>query len=279
MLRYYSRNWVPTTTPAAGPGRRGNALLALLVTAAVLGALGGLSALTLGTVNGVKDGVVFIELDVNGDGRPDGSGSGAIINPKGYVLTNLHVARPQGRKPRKITVWLWSGTSRHESFEAVEEATDPDVNALNENTPDSIIHDWAVLKIINASKPLPWLRLGDSHTLQELTTVVSYGFPLGRQVAASSDDGPPISVKEGKISALTRMKDEVVSLTHSCELEKGNSGGPLCTERGEIVGLNTRIGMTVDVTPKGAQIRPAKGQNLALPIHKLDRVQREYAQK
>ena len=136
-------------------------------------------------------------------------GSGFIIDPAGYIVTNRHVIA----QAYKVTVTFSDGT-----------AYPAKVLATNE-TPD-----LALLKIDTPGK-LPTVRFGDSDAVKVGETVVAIGNPLG---LASS-------VTVGIVSALNRdvgesMFDDFIQT--DAAINHGNSGGPLFNLRGEVIGVN-----------------------------------------
>ena len=136
-------------------------------------------------------------------------GSGFIIDPAGYIVTNRHVIADA----YNITVTLQGGFTY-----------DAQVVSTNEKP------DLALLKI-DAGHPLPTLRFGESDDLEVGDTVIAIGNPLG---LASS-------VSTGVVSALNRNVD-VTSFDNYIQtdaaINHGNSGGPLFNAEGEVVGVN-----------------------------------------
>jgi serine protease Do len=140
-----------------------------------------------------------------------GTGSGVIISPDGYILTNNHVAGDAD----EIKVKLGDGRE----FKATRVGTDSET-------------DLAVIKI-NASG-LPFAKLGNSDAAQQGEWVVALGSPFGLQQTMTA----------GIISAVGRNLgrgsfDNYIQTDAS--INPGNSGGPLVNMNGEIIGINTLI--------------------------------------
>jgi len=144
-----------------------------------------------------------------------GIGSGFIISPDGYILTNAHVIN----NASKITVKL---TDRREF--------DGKVIGMDERT------DVAVIKI-NTKGDLPVVRLGDSNKLRPGQWVLAIGSPFGFEN----------SVTAGVVSALARGNvgeagnSYVPFIQTDVAVNPGNSGGPLFNLNGEVVGINSQI--------------------------------------
>jgi serine protease Do len=156
------------------------------------------------------------------DGAPRtqlGSGSGFIISPDGYVLTNNHVVENATR----VTVTL---TDKRE-FDAKVVGRDP-------NT------DVAVIKI--DARNLPTVRLGDSDALEVGDWVLALGYPmqLGETVTAGI-----VSAKGKNIGILRSNEEAQAPLEHFIQtdaaINPGNSGGPLIDLNGRVVGINAAI--------------------------------------
>jgi len=161
-------------------------------------------------VDMVAPAVVKIESGESG-------GSGVLFTPDGFLLTNAHVV--DGRKALKALL--------------------PDGRSLRG---DVIGHDTdsdlAVVRVTDQSGvPLPWARIGDSRAVRVGQIAVALGNPYGFSH----------SVTAGVVSALGRslrgrsgrLMDDIIQTDAS--LNPGNSGGPLVTTRGEVIGINTAM--------------------------------------
>jgi serine protease Do len=139
-----------------------------------------------------------------------GIGSGFIVSPDGYVLTNAHVVNDAS----EVTVKL---TDRRE-FTAKVVGVDKR-------------SDVALIKI--AATGLPTVRFGDSSHLKPGQWVVAIGSPFGFEN----------SVTAGVVSATARPLDEnyVPFIQTDAAVNPGNSGGPLFNVNGEVIGINSQI--------------------------------------
>lgn len=163
-------------------------------------------------VETVSPGVLSINPP-RGENR-GGSGSGFLITPDGFALTNSHVAG--GRKRLTAT------TSDGDRIDAELVGDDPAT-------------DLALLRL--QSRDLPVTTLGDSEGLRVGQLVIAMGSPLGFQSTVStgivSALGRAMRGQEG------RLIENIVQ--HTAPLNPGNSGGPLVDSRGHVVGINTAV--------------------------------------
>jgi len=191
-------------------------------------------------VESQRDAVVNIhgqKLVSSGDGeggelrRVNGMGTGVVLDPRGYIVTNYHVV--EGVK--RIEVTLASGRTVAASLISHDPRT-----------------DLAVVKL-DVGQPLPVARIGTSSDLMIGETVLALGNAYGYEH----------TVTRGIISALhrnvevsrTQRYDDLIQTDAS--INPGNSGGPLLNIDGEVIGINVAV-------RAGAQ-----GIGFAIPIDKV----------
>ncbi len=175
-----------------------------------------------------------------------GTGSGFVISPYGYVLTNDHVVSGgevvigSGSKKGKLTLKVSKIEVCFPSEASVARGASSQCSEASVYTSDPAL-DLAVLFISAAN--LPYLALGDSDAVTAGQPVDALGYPFGRQLelgqaTTAPDLVPEMSTTPGTISAL-RAGDagERRFLQISSNVNPGNSGGPLVDREGFAVGV------------------------------------------
>ncbi len=182
--------------------------------------------------------------------RVQGLGSGFLISPDGYIITNDHVAG----NATEITVTLTNGS--HHQAKIV--GTDP-------------ISDICLIKIEGSN--FPYIDLGNSDDIIIGEWVIALGNPFG---LFDLNDKPTVTV--GVVSALGMNLEPIDDryylnmIQTDAAINGGNSGGPLVNSIGEVIGMNTLI-----FTAGGA--RGNIGLGFAIPINKVRKIVTELKEK
>ena len=163
------------------------------------------------------------------------SGSGVIVDPKGYILTNNHVIE----NAQDITVRLSDGRKLAGKLVGRDPKT-----------------DLAVLKV-DAPAPLPAAELGDSDRLRVGQWAIAIGNPFGLDR----------TVTVGIVSATARNRVGVATYENfiqtDASINPGNSGGPLLNLDGKVIGINTAI------------VAAGQGIGFSIPINQAKEVMRQ----
>jgi len=159
-------------------------------------------------------------------GRLRSIGSGVIVDPEGYILTNAHVIKG-AQRVQVLLPSLSAGASP--TFSALTSQGRPMEASIVGLSRDI---DLALLKI--EAQGLPALPMGKYSSLRQGQMVLAFGSPGGLQN----------SVTMGVVSAVARQPDPdnpMVYIQTDAPINPGNSGGPLVNVDGEVVGINTFI--------------------------------------
>lgn len=194
------------------------------------------------TLQYLKEATAFVEVKF---GKLEGSGSGFLIHRRGevgYFVTNHHVVRPprlhflveldydldtvtqeENEQEREIKVVLDSGTGKEQTLDAevVAEVADDDL---------------AILRVRSEKLPEP-IRFGKQRRLRETTPLIVLGFPFGERLSFSGRN-PAITVTQAAVSAIRRdQHDRLARIQIDGDVNPGNSGGPVVTRDGTLVGV------------------------------------------
>src|SRR5271165_5437453 len=163
----------------------------------------------------------------------EGAGSGFVIDPRGYILTNCHVVAGA----QSIEVILGDKSRSTAKFVGADQR-----------------NDVALIKIDPKGKQLTSLTLGDSSALQVVQKVLAIGDPFGFQSTLTT--GVVSALGRTVQTSQTTFIDEAIQT--DAAINRGNSGGPLINTHGEVIGINSAI-----YTPSGT----TAGIGFAIPIN------------
>lgn len=166
-------------------------------------------------------------------------GSGVVVDPDGYILTNEHVVRDA----EKIYVTMSDGTQAQASVAG-----------------SSFSYDLALIKI--QAKNLPYAPLGDSDKLETGEWVIAIGSPFGYLLndTQSTVTVGVVSATHRDVKSSSENQPLFMNMIQTdAAINPGNSGGPLASSDGEVIGVNTFIFST----GQGSNV----GMGFAIPIN------------
>jgi putative serine protease PepD len=190
-----------------------------------------------------------VQLDVSGtDGA--GTGSGFVISPDGYIVTNNHVAGPAGMDG-SINVTFADGKTA--------------TGKLVGTSPD---YDLAVVKVDRTG--LQSLPMGVSRDLKVGQSVIAIGSPLGLQGTVTTGI---VSALDRPVTAGEAQGDTsfINAIQTDAAINPGNSGGPLINASGEAIGVNSAIASMGSSAGQAGSI----GLGFAIPIDTVKRISNE----
>jgi serine protease Do len=154
------------------------------------------------------------------------SGSGVIVDPDGYIVTNAHVIERATRIEVELALAATGSAAGTSVLRRRGRVVGAQIVAIDHET------DVAVIKI--EAKALPVLAFGDSEALRPGQIVLAFGSPLGLES----------SVTLGVVSAVARQltpEDPMIYIQTDAPINPGNSGGALVDTEGRLVGISTLI--------------------------------------
>ena len=172
------------------------------------------SRAVVSVVDEVGDAVVRVDVN-DAKGRRAGSGSGVVVASDGLILTNSHVVS----KHQRVELALTDG--RRLAGRVIGDDPDTDL---------ALVRTEAAVRLASAS-------LGDSKTLRRGQLVVAIGNPLGFESTVTA--GVVSAFGRSMRSATGRLIDDIIQT--DAALNPGNSGGPLVSSAGKVIGINTAV--------------------------------------
>jgi S1-C subfamily serine protease len=233
----------PPTAPSAGPDYQLPKVASPALPAEVLEEFDADEQVNIRVYAAVNKSVVNITTASEaggffGEETSGGTGSGFVIDSKGYILTNYHVV--EGAQTVQVT--LFDGTT-HDAEVVGEDAS----------------NDVAVVRVRVPTDRLVPVALGDSSKLLVGQKILALGNPFGLERTLTS--GIISSLDRSLRAKNGRMIKGIIQT--DAAINPGNSGGPLLNSRGEVIGMNTAI---------ISQVGQSAGISFAVPINAIARI-------
>ncbi len=206
-------------------------------------------AITKEVIEEVRKSVVLLSVNTLKDPPINARNalcSGTVINEKGHILTNFHCVYKQ----KTINMYYWDEDDWHEY----------QVRIIGEDP----LADLVVLEVIGLKRKVPYLKFAKKDDIYSGSEVFAFGHPMGMAW----------SLSKGIISSTNRYARHpyINSIQVDAAINKGNSGGPVFNEKGEVVGIatlmvsrtdqNAGVGLAVraDVAEKSLAMMLEKGK-------------------
>jgi len=158
--------------------------------------------------------------------RRQSGGSGVILDPEGYIITNAHVVDGAGLVQVLMPVTDEDKKQAQSTLKPRGTRVGAQIVGIDRET------DLALIRV--QGKDLPHLELGDSDNLKQGQIVLAFGSPYGLDN----------SVSMGVVSAVSRQlspESPMIYIQTDATINPGNSGGPLVDTKGQVIGINTMI--------------------------------------
>ncbi|MEI7635843.1 MAG: trypsin-like peptidase domain-containing protein [Syntrophus sp. (in: bacteria)] len=176
-------------------------------------------------IDDTRPAVISIDAVIQGQSANPGDpaanfariGSGVIIDPRGYVLSSLHVV--EGSSSLKATVYGQTGALEY-PLKIVKSDRTSDLSLLR----------------IQGDGPFPYAGLGDSNSVRTGDVVISIGSPFGFEQSVTSGI---VSSRNRNLNVGGMVYENLIQTDSS--INKGSSGGPLINAKGDVIGINTAI--------------------------------------
>jgi 2-alkenal reductase len=203
------------------------------------------------------DGVVtlyafFGDAGAEDDG-PASQGSGFVVSPDGYILTNSHVITTAGESPEQDVRAAREVFVRFANGDRV----------VGKVVGWDVFDDVGVVKVNPQDHPLEPVPLGDSAKVAVGEPVAAIGSPFGKENSLAVG---VVSATNRSIESLTSVYELAGAIQTDAPINKGNSGGPLFDAKGRVIGINAQI---------RSQSGNGEGVGFAVPINSARRSLRQ----